>query len=76
MPNPYTQFNTYGLEWNEKEYIFYINGVESVRTSWQKGVSRAPEYIIISEELPNLFTEQPGFTTEFVVDYVRVYQMP
>ncbi|HOU09889.1 MAG TPA: glycoside hydrolase family 16 protein [Clostridiales bacterium] len=76
VPNPYTQFNTYGLEWNEKEYIFYINGVESVRTSWQKGVSRAPEYIIISEELPNLFTEQPGFTTEFVVDYVRVYQMP
>jgi len=76
VPNPYTQFNTYGLEWNEEEYIFYINGVESTRTSWQKGVSQAPEYVIISEELPNEFSEQPGFSTDFIVDYVRIYQMP
>ena len=25
--NPYEEYNTYGLEWNEDEYIFYINGV-------------------------------------------------
>ena len=24
---PYSEFNTYGLEWNENECIFYINGV-------------------------------------------------
>ena len=74
VPKPYTQYNTYGMEWNEDEYIFYINGVESLRTSFQKGVSEAPEYVIISEELPNEFTEQPGFSTDFIVDYVRVYQ--
>jgi len=74
VPNPYTQYNTYGLEWNENEYIFYINGVESLRTSFEKGVSQAPEYVIISEELPSVFTEQPGFSTDFIVDYVRVYQ--
>ncbi|NLX94098.1 MAG: glycoside hydrolase family 16 protein [Clostridiales bacterium] len=76
VPKPYTQYNTYGMEWNEDEYIFYINGVESLRTSWQKGVSEAPEYVIISEELPNEFTEQPGFSTDFIVDYVRIYQKP
>lgn len=74
VPKPYAQYNTYGMEWNEKEYIFYINGVESMRTSWEKGVSQAPEYVIISEELPNEFTEKPGFATDFVVDYVKVYQ--
>jgi len=76
VPKPYTQYNTYGMEWNEKEYIFYINGVESARTSWQTGVSQAPEYVIISEELPNEFSEQPGFTTDFIVDYVKIYQKP
>ena len=55
VPKPYTQYNTYGMEWNEDEYIFYINGVESTRTAWQSGVSQAPEYVIISEELPDEF---------------------
>ena len=73
-PKPYTQYNTYGMEWNEDEYIFYINGVESTRTAWQNGVSQAPEYVIISEELPNEFSKEPGFSTDFIVDYVRVYQ--
>ena len=76
VPKPYTQYNTYGMEWNEDEYIFYINGVESTRTAWQSGVSQAPEYVIISEELPDEFTEQPGFSTDFIVDYVRIYQKP
>ncbi|HZK38760.1 MAG TPA: glycoside hydrolase family 16 protein [Clostridia bacterium] len=74
VPKPYTQYNTYGMEWNEDEYIFYINGVESARTSWQNGVSQVPEYVIISEELPDTFSEEPGFVTDFIIDYVRIYQ--
>ncbi len=74
VPKPYTQYNTYGMEWNEDEYIFYINGVESSRTAWQNGVSQAPEYVILSEELPGEFSEEPGFATDFIVDYVRIYQ--
>jgi hypothetical protein len=45
-----------------------------MRTSVEKGVSQAPEYVIISEELPKEFSEEPGFTTEFIVDYVKIYQ--
>jgi|LSQX01.3.fsa_nt_gb beta-glucanase (GH16 family) len=70
----YTQYNTYGLEWTEDEYIFYINGVEADRTSFADGVSQAPEYAILSLEMPSEITEQPGFSTEFIVDYVRIYQ--
>lgn len=84
--NPYEEFNTYGLEWNENEYIFYINGVETGRLS-TGGVSQNPEYLILSCEVAGEngiahadrhgtgeMSMKPGDTAEFVVDYVRVYQ--
>ena len=77
--NPYEEFNTYGLEWNENEYIFYINGVESYRTDFG-GVSQNPEYLILSYELGG----EDGVASnadldktkeyQYIVDYVRVYQ--
>lgn len=45
---PYTQYNTYGLEWTDEEYIFYINGVEAVRSDFKDGVSKGLEYAILS----------------------------
>lgn len=84
--NPYTEYNTYGLEWNEDEYIFYINGVETGRSKFG-GVSKAAEYLILSCEIDgingspyygwsgnitkNKSSELPA---EFIVDYVRAYQ--
>ena len=84
--NPYEEYNTYGLEWNENEYIFYINGVETGRLS-TGGVSQNPEYLILSCEIAGengvanadrngtgKINMKPGDTAEFIVDYVRVYQ--
>ncbi|MBQ6897923.1 MAG: glycoside hydrolase family 16 protein [Clostridia bacterium] len=77
--NPYEEYNTYGLEWNENEYIFYINGVESYRTDFG-GVSQNPEYLILSYEMggENGIAEDSSLdkTKEYryIVDYVRVYQ--
>jgi len=77
--NPYEEFNTYGLEWNENEYIFYINGVETFRTDFG-GVSQNEEYVILSVEmkgedgLPSQRENAPADSAEFVVDYVKVYQ--
>ena len=48
--NPYDEYNTYGLEWNPDEYIFYINGVETGRLS-TGGVSDNPQYLILSCEV-------------------------
>ena len=84
--NPYEEYNTYGVEWNEKEYIFYINGVETGRLD-KGGVSQNPEYLILSCEVAGengvanadrngvgKMSMQPGDSAEFKVDYVRVYQ--
>ncbi len=83
--NPYEEYNTYGLEWNEKEYIFYIND-HKCGSSKFGGVSKVPEYLLLSVEVggengipadswcgisAENNTEPP---TDFIVDYVRVYQ--
>jgi beta-glucanase (GH16 family) len=82
--NPYEEYNTYGLEWNENEYIFYINGKETARTDF--GVSQSPEYLILSVEVggsngvpdPDSWagdmSKNEELPSDFVVDYVRAYQ--
>lgn len=86
--NPYEEFNTYGMEWNEDEYIFYINGVEACRTDFG-GASQVPEFMILSVEMESEGSEWTGVATDrvinskvngelfpssFVIDYVRAYQ--
>lgn len=76
--NPYTEYNTYGLEWTEDEYIFYINGVETVRSTFGNGVSQVPEDVIVSLEIPDGDKlegfDKETFETEMIVDYVKIYQ--
>ena len=72
------EYNTYGLEWTEDEYIFYINGVETVRSSFGNGVSQVLEDVIVSLEIPDedklAGFDKETFKTEFIVDYVKIYQ--
>ena len=72
------EYNTYGLEWTEDEYIFYINGVETVRSTFGNGVSQVPEDVIVSLEIPDGDKleefDKETFKTEFIVDYVKIYQ--
>lgn len=86
--DPYNSYNTYGLEWNENEYIYYINGKEVERVSKDEvEPSAVPEYMILSVEIggangipskawPVGIMEDNGrdFVSEFIIDYVRVYQ--
>ena len=83
--DPYEEYNTYGVEWNEKEYIFYINGVETGRTDFG-GASQVPEYMIINSEVNGVqgfplngwtgdaLTFDSDTPSDLIVDYVRVYQ--
>lgn len=86
--NPYKEFHTYGLEWNEKEYRFYIDGYLTCTSNFG-GVSRSPEYLLLSVEVggnngvaadswagPSIEKNEGGlnFTSDFIVDYVRCYQ--
>lgn len=74
----YNKYNTYGLEWTDDEYIFYINGVETRRSSFGNGVSEVPEDVIVSLEIPDeekLSTlDKASYKTEYIVDYVKIYQ--
>ena len=82
--DPYEEFNTYGLEWNEDGYIFYVNGIETGRSDFG-GASQTPEYMLLSVEVGGS-DAHPGDswavsaltpdseTTDFIVDYVRAYQ--
>lgn len=84
--DPYRKFNTYGVEWNEREYIFYINGRETARSSFA-GVSQGEEFLLLSTEVDGTrgmpahgwsgnIRENPAgvLPVDFVVDYVRAYQ--
>jgi len=70
-----TGFHLFGLLWTPTEYVFYIDGIETWRTS-AGGVSQVPEYVKITDEIElwygdvNQLADLPHFT---VFDYVRVY---
>ncbi len=86
--DPYNEFHTYGVEWNEKGYTFYIDGKRTNQTSFG-GTSQVPEFMILSVELAgqngipkeesfaigSIEDNEAGrsFASEFVVDYVRYY---
>ena len=76
VKNLYTEMNTFGLLWTQEEYIFYVNGVEAVRSAFKDGVSQAPEYPIISLALPMEIIQGSdlSYTTEFIIDSVRILQ--
>ncbi|MCR5483975.1 MAG: glycoside hydrolase family 16 protein [Clostridiales bacterium] len=85
-PDPYADFVTYGVEWNPDEYIFYVNGKETARSSFG-GVSDNPEYLLLSTEIAGnngIAEEDPKNTgrmrimgdehPQFEIEYVRCYQ--
>lgn len=73
-------FHTFGVEWTRSEYIFYIDGQESWRSS--AAVSHVPQWIKLSDEIDwtedtwagdiRKATNLPDY---FTVDYVRVYDI-
>ena len=78
--DPYERFHTYGLEWNEREYVFYIDGRESGRSDFG-GVCQNELYLLLSVEhaidgWAGSITDNKSNAdmTDFVIDYVRVYQ--
>ena len=74
--NIHEEYNTYGLEWTDSEYIFYVNGVETRRTAFSKGVSQVEETVRVSMCTPPVdeITLPHDFRTEFKIDYVKIYQ--
>ena len=76
--NIYSEYNTFGMLWTEEEYIFYVNGVEAVRTDFGDGICENPEEVIVSLCMPAA-SKFEGISVsekfEMFVDYVRIYQL-
>jgi len=67
-------WHTVGLLWTEKEYVFYVDGRETWRTG--KGLSHAPQYIILSAEVGSWAGKiaDARLPDSVMFDYVRVYE--
>jgi alpha-L-fucosidase len=67
-------FHTFGLHWTPQEYVFYVDGKETWRTS-EGGVSQVPQFAKLTEEIGTWGGEiaKANLPDSFVVDYVRVY---
>lgn len=75
IPGIYEGFHTFALEWNEDEYIFYVDDEETWRTS-AGGVSQVSAYLKITAEVGDWAGDikKANLPAQMVVDYVRVYE--
>lgn len=67
-------FHAFGLLWTPDEYVFFIDGVETWRTS--EGLSQTEEYVVLSlvtAAWENARLSADLLPDEMLVDYVRVY---
>jgi beta-glucanase (GH16 family) len=69
-------FHTFGLLWTPEEYVYFVDGVETWRSK-AGGVSRVPEYLLLSDEVGTWGGDitKAVLPDEFLVDYVRVYDL-
>lgn len=69
-------WHTFALWWKTNEYIFYVDGKETWRTT-AGGVSQVPEYIKLTEEIGAWGGDirKAELPDHFYVDYVRVYDL-
>jgi beta-glucanase (GH16 family) len=68
-------WHTFGLLWLPTQYVFYVDGQETWRTS-AGGVSQVPEFIKLTEEIGEWGgqIQKARLPDYFEVDYVRVYE--
>ncbi|MGQ9730808.1 MAG: glycoside hydrolase family 16 protein [Candidatus Zipacnadales bacterium] len=74
VPGIMEGWHTFALWWSPEEYIFYVDGQETWRTT-AGGVCQVPLYIKLSDEIGTWAGKiaQAKLPDAFLVDYVRVY---
>jgi len=76
VPGIVEGWHTFSLLWLPEEYVFYVDGKETWRTT-AGGVCQAPVYILLSDEIGKWAGDikKAQLPDEFLVDYVRVYDL-
>lgn len=75
IPDLYTGFHTFALEWNKDEYIFYVDNIMTWRTN-AGGICEVPLYLKITTEVGSWAGDisKANLPAAMVIDYVRVYK--
>jgi hypothetical protein len=75
LPQILGGFHIYSLWWKTNEYVFYVDGKETWRSS-AGGVSKVPEFVKLTEEIGKWGGDirKAQLPDYFEVDYVRVYE--
>lgn len=69
-------FHIFGLLWTEEAYVFFIDGVETWRTS--VGLSHVEEYIVLrltTSAWENHRLDVTQLSDDMLVDYVKMYSV-
>jgi beta-glucanase (GH16 family) len=76
VPGVMNGWHTFALWWKSDEYIFYVDGKETWRTT-AGGVCQVPLYIKLSDEIGDWGGDiaKAELPDQFLVDYVRVYDL-
>ncbi|MBQ4290681.1 MAG: glycoside hydrolase family 16 protein [Clostridia bacterium] len=69
-------FHTYALLWDETYYTLLLDGEMVGRTTYAYGTSTVEEQVILSLELNDEITLDPGETLEMTVESLRIWQQP
>jgi len=76
VPGVMQGWHTFGLLWLPDEYVFYVDGKETWRST-AGGVCQVPQYLLLSDEIGTWAGDitKARLPDRFVVDYVRVYDL-
>lgn len=73
----FEDFHTYGFEWDEKDMIWYFDGIELWRQPTPADCGHEPMCVLINLALgPGWPIDKTPNPSEMIVDYVRAYQKP
>jgi len=75
VPGVMKGFHTFALWWQPKEYVFYVDGKQTLRRAGM--VCQVPEYLLLSTAVGTWGGDitKAHLPDPFLVDYVRVYDL-
>lgn len=74
IPDAYTAYHTYALEWTREVYRFFVDGICILETDWGDGVSEVDLEVCVSICDPLTAPKDKSLTGEMLIDYIRIWQ--
>lgn len=73
-------WHVYGMEWGPDAIVWYLDGVEQWRYTDRATISAEPMYLLmnlaVGGDWPGAPDDATRFPADFLVDYVRIWQVP